>query len=314
MHYDAESSIQQEGVMALVRHVALVSESNNAQMSDLLRVSAALQKQASRDLAPIWEISATVDAFAQLEDVPDGYWPMIIKDNIGYNAAGIHMDKDGQPFALISSAGTIDEWSLTASHEMCEMLVDPSGDRQMTSDSPKDGQGRVSFLVEVCDPSEAADFAYSSNGILVSDFYTPNYFDPVTASGVRYSYTSAITAPRQVLRGGYLSWKDSVSGHWWQETWFDGGEPVFRDIGAADAKAGSIRAFVDRLTGTRTAQAIARGRVSAHGAGLTVAQAQRSLGATAAMWREQISEILGRPDRRRTTKPAAKKRPRGRKR
>jgi hypothetical protein len=295
--------------MALVRHVALVSESNRAKMNDLLRVSAALQKQASRDLAPIWEISATVDAFAKLDDVPDGYWPMIIKDNIGYDAAGIHMDKDGQPFALISAADSVDQWSLTASHEMCEMLVDPSGDRQATSDSPMTGQGRVSFLVEVCDPSEAADYAYSSNGILVSDFYTPNYFDPVTASGVRYSYTGAITAPRQVLRGGYLSWKDSVSGHWWQEVWFDGGQPTFRDIGAADAKAGSIRAFVDRLTSAQTAQAIDRGRINADRAGFTVAQAQRSLSGTAAMWRQQISTILaGSKKRPRIAKPAAKKR------
>lgn len=283
---------------ALVRHVGLVSESKRAQMSDLLRVSAALQKQASRDLAPIWEISATVDAFAKLEDVPDGYWPMIVKDNIGYDAAGIHMDKDGQPFALISAADSLDDWSLTASHEMCEMLVDPSGDRQMTSDSPMSGQGRVSFLVEVCDPSEASDFAYSVNGILVSDFYTPHYFDPVTASGVRYSFTGSISQPRQVLRGGYLSWKDAVSGHWWQETWFDGGQPTYRDIGAADAKAGSIRSFIDRLTAKNTAQEIARGRAHAARAGLTVAQAQHSLGANAAMWREQIRTILGRPSAR----------------
>jgi hypothetical protein len=68
---------------AVVHQVALVSESNRVKLPDLMRVSAALQKQMSRDLAPIWEISATVDTFASLEDVPDGYWPMIIKDNIG---------------------------------------------------------------------------------------------------------------------------------------------------------------------------------------------------------------------------------------
>jgi hypothetical protein len=299
---------------ALVRHVALVSESNRAQMADLLRVSAALQKQASRDLAPIWEISATVDAFEKLEDVPDGYWPMIVKDNIGYDAAGIHMDNDNQPFALISAADSLDEWSLTASHEMCEMLVDPSGDRQITSDSPMSGQGRVSFLVEVCDPCEASDFAYSVNGILVSDFYTPHYFDPVTASGVRYSYSGAITRPRQVLRGGYLSWKDSVSGHWWQETWFDGGQPGFSDIGAADAKAGSIRSFIDRITSEQTAKAIARGRVSATRAGLTVSQAQRSLGANAAMWRQQIRQIMGRPSSRGAAKRTPARGRRGKKR
>jgi hypothetical protein len=296
---------------ALVHQVALVSESNRVRLPDLMRVSAALQKQASRDLEPIWEITATVDAFASLEEVPDGYWPMIVKDNIGTpGAAGVHMDKDGQPFALIASSNTLDGWSLTASHEMCEMLVDPSGDKQATGDSPMPGQERVSFLVEVCDPSEAADFAYSTNGILVSDFYTPHYFDPMSASGVRYSFTGAITQPRQVLRGGYLSWKDSVSGHWWQEIWFEGGQPSFRDIGAADAKAGSIRAFVDRFTSVDTARAIARGRTNADKAGLTASEARASLVANAAMWHDQINAILGRSPRRGPPRTARRQRAR----
>lgn len=295
--------------MSTIRHVALVSESSRAKMNDLLRVSAALQKQATRDLEPLWEISATVDAFAKLEDVPDGYWPMVIKDDIGVNAAGIHMDKDGQPFALISAADSVDEWALTSSHELCEMLVDPSGDKQMTGDSPKPGQGRVSFLVEVCDPSEASDFAYTVNGVLVSDFYTPHYFDPMKAPGVRYSFTGAITEPRQVLRGGYLSWKDAISGDWWQSTWFSGGEPSFRNLGPADARQhGSMRSFIDRKTGELTAKAIARGRITSHCAGLTVAQAQTSLNANADMWRKQIAAIQGRsPGPRGMAKRAARK-------
>ena len=52
---------------ALVHQVALVSKSNRVKLPDLMRVSAALQKQASRDLEPIWEITATVDAFTSLE-------------------------------------------------------------------------------------------------------------------------------------------------------------------------------------------------------------------------------------------------------
>ena len=76
----------------LIRQVALVSESDNVPFSDLGNVSAALQKQTARDLAPIWEIQATVDAFATLEDVPPGYWPIIIRDDIHVRAAGIHED------------------------------------------------------------------------------------------------------------------------------------------------------------------------------------------------------------------------------
>src|SRR5215472_1066650 len=221
---------------ALVRQVALVSQSSQIPAGDVAKVSAALQKQVTRDLAPIWDISATVDSFEKLEDVPPGYWPIIIMDDIQTSgAAGVHEDKDGQPFALVT-AGDLDTWSLTASHETIEMLVDPSGNRIVAGDSPKNDQGRVTFLVEPCDPSEAADFGYSVNGILVSDFYTPRYFDPVAASGVRYSYTGAIKEPHQVLHGGYLSWKDSATDHWWQETFFSGSESSFRDIGPIDQR------------------------------------------------------------------------------
>jgi hypothetical protein len=278
----------------LTHQLALVSESAQAKMGDLLKVSAALQKQATRDVFPIWDISATVDAFEKLEDVPIGYWPMIIMDDIGFpGAAGIHLDRDGQPFALINSAADIDTWSLTTSHETLEMLVDPFGNRVVAGDSPKEGQSRVSFLVEVCDPSEAAEFAYSVNGILVSDFYTPHFFDPVVAPGVRYSFTGAITEPRQVLRGGYLSWEDPVTSHWWQETWFGGSQPAFRDIGPIDQRQGSLRSQIDRLTNVDTAKAIATGRKSAAAAGLTAAVAHYSTTSKAAAWREQIGEILG---------------------
>lgn len=283
---------------SLLRQLALVSQSASATADDLQKVSAALQKQASRDLAPVWEISATVDSFAKLEDVPLGYWPLIVMDNIGVDAAGVHEDKDGQPFALVSASAKLDDWSLTASHEMLEMLVDPFGNRLVASDSPKEGQGRVSILVEVSDPSEAADFAYTVNGILVSDFYTPNYLDPVAASGVRYSYTGAITEPRQVLRGGYLSWLDSSNNHWWQETWFDGDQPAFRDIGPLDQKAGNLRSQIDRLTERARAKAIADGREQASAAGLTSAVVQRATTSKAAMWREQISALYGQASAR----------------
>ena len=279
---------------ALVRQLALVSESNSAGMSDLLRVSAALQKQASRDLAPIWELSATVDAFAKLDDVPDGYWPMIIKDDIGVEAAGVHKDKDGQPFALIASSPDFDNWALNCSHEMLEMLVDPSLDRQVTGDSPMDGQGRVSFLVEVCDPSGAADFGYTVNGILMSDFYTPHFFDPVASAGVRYAFTGSITGPRQVLRGGYLSWKEPATGHLWQQVWFRGAMPTFRDLGSVGPQYASLRCFVDRFTAADTAKALGRGRKRTRAAGLTEAVCRRSSVSNAEMWQQQINEIMGR--------------------
>src|SRR3954468_11611347 len=157
----------------LLRHVALISESAQVKASDLTKVSAALQKQATRDLVQFWNVKATVDAFARLEDVPIGYWPIVIMDDIHESgAAGIHLDRNGQPFALVTGSDRLDVWSLTCSHELIEMLVDPFGNRRVAGDSPKADQGRVQFLVEAFDPSEDAQFAYTVNGVVVSDFYT----------------------------------------------------------------------------------------------------------------------------------------------
>jgi hypothetical protein len=226
-----------------VRQAALVSDVGQVGVGELTRVAAALQKQVTRDFTPIWEIPATVDGFARLEDVPLGYWPVIVVRDV-QDAAGVHLDRDGQPFALVEMGSS---WSLTASHETLEMLADPFGDRFVAGPSPRPGQGRVEFLVEVCDPSEDDRFAYTVNDVLVSDFYTPHFFDPVRGEGIRYSFTGALIQPRQVLPGGYLSWHDPADDHWYQLTHF-GAEPRFRDLGILARAGRSWREIVDSQT------------------------------------------------------------------
>jgi hypothetical protein len=229
----------------LIQEIALVTETSAVSLGALMRASAALQKQSMRDFVPVWEVQGTVDPFEKLEDVPLGYWPVIIRDDIGFpGAAGIHLDKDGQPFALVQHSAN---WALTCSHEILEMLADPFGNRLVAGNSIKPGQGRVEYLVEVCDPSEAEEFGYTVNGILLSDFYTPKYFDPVGADGVRYSFTGSIPGPRQVLKGGYLSWHDPVSDHWFQQTFF-GTKKTFRDLGVFSGEMESLRSEIDRRT------------------------------------------------------------------
>ena len=239
----------------LTRHVALVSEESRITMRELSGVAAALQKQATRDLGPIWQVEATVTSFEQLDDLPLDYWPIIVKDDIGDpNAAGYHEDENGQPFSLVEySRG----WTLTASHEVLEMLVDPFGRRLVAGESPIKSQGRVRFLVEVCDPSEAEQYSYHVNGVRVSDFYTTHFFDPKKNSGVRYSFTEAITAPKQVLPGGYLSWYDSEKRQWWQRTWF-GDKPADDLLSDFKAKNGNLRQALDRYTEAARARVTGR--------------------------------------------------------
>ena len=272
----------------ILRHVAVVSETKRISFAELSRVSAALQKQAIRDLAPVWNIHSTVDAFAKLEDVPVGAWPIIIEENIDTpGAAGVHEDKDGQPFALVTAE---QGWSLTASHELVEMLVDPFGRRLTDGQSPKPGQGRVQFLVEPCDPSEAVEFAYVIDGVTISDFYTPKYFSTNFNPADRYSHTGAITRPRQVLRGGYLSWHDPVTDHWFQETFFEGKKPKFRDLGKLTAAAKSFRRQIYDVTHQAFDARRPQGKLlTALNKAMVAANDPRD--ARASEWRSQISAL-----------------------
>lgn len=271
----------------LLQQVALVSEVQGITARELTKVGAAIQKQAIRDFAPIWGAQATVDPFLNLDDVPIGYWPVIIRDDIKVNALGVHRDKDGQPFALVRFN---EGWPLTTSHETMEMLGDPFGNRLIAGQSKISTQGRVEYLVEVCDPSEASDYAYTVNGIAVSDFYTPNYFDPVKAVGVRYSFTGALTEPRQVLPGGYLSWHDPVSDHWFQENYL-GPQPTFPDLGTFSGTQ-SLRAFIDSKTKTPlTADKPPKKTVDQLTAMTAAAAPEQATNAKAKSLREQIEEL-----------------------
>jgi hypothetical protein len=275
-------------------HVAVVSEVEGHDPRDVARVTAALQRQTIRDFRPIWNLEATVDSFPVLEDVPVGYWPMIVRNDLPFpGAAGIHLDNDGQPFALIKMS---DSWSLTASHELLEMLADPFGNRVVPGESPHPDQGRVEFLVEVCDPSEAEPFGYKVNGILMSDFYTPRFFDPVASQGVRYSFTDSIRAPRTILRGGYISWHEPVTDHWWQQIWFGTAKPGFRDLGVLPTEArSSIRSWIDGNTehpgideGLDPSNEVLQAAVAAG------EETMRSAEAKAQAWRGQIQQIYSR--------------------
>jgi hypothetical protein len=272
-----------------IQQLALVSESKEVDLAQITRVAAALDKQATRDFAPIWGINSSIHAFERLEDVPLGYWPMIVQDDIGFEgAAGIHLDKDGQPYALITSG---EGWSLTASHETLEMLADPFGNRVIAGPSIKPKQGRVSYLVEVSDPSEAAELAYTVNDILVSDFYTPSYFDPMKAAGVRYSFTGAITEPREVLKGGYLSWHEPVSDHWFQATFF-GAKLDFVDLGVIDASQGSLRSQIDKATYVRMRNAMKPGKAALTTVARRISKSDESSGARAKSLHSQIASLV----------------------
>jgi hypothetical protein len=259
----------------LTQHIALVPEAGGVDAAELARVSAALQKQLIRDLFPLWKIAATVSAFPQLEDVPVGYWPLIVTGCELGHQGGVHLDASGQPYAQIRHAP---HWSLAASRACLEMLVNPFEHRSVTAPSLRSDQGPVDFLIEVCAPCEDARHAYAIDDVLVSDFCTPAYFGVKSSEQPRYSFGGAVTGPMQLLPGGHMTWYDPVSGGYWLRShWRE--NPVDTQLGAIDKKGTSVREIVNacaalRASNDRRVPQLPHG-LSEHAARASHLQAQR---------------------------------------
>src|SRR5947209_1143130 len=89
-------------------------------LDELMLVASALQTQMTRDVGPIWGVSAVVSPFSSLDVVPEGYIPFgITQEALPLNRSGFHFTPDGQPMALIEHCG---DWATAASHELIEML------------------------------------------------------------------------------------------------------------------------------------------------------------------------------------------------
>jgi len=224
-----------------VTQVVLVSQSKETDPDYVAQVAAALNRQVIDDFGPIWGVTATVHAFSGLAMMPPDAWLLVVKDDIGQKPgiAGFHLSLQGRPYALIQHSNA---WPLAASHELLEMLVDPSGSQLITKRAPGDSPRKVQYLVEVCDPCQAPQ-DYHVNSIQVSDFITPQYYDPVAAPGVRYSFTGAITVPRTLLPKGYLCYREPETGVMME--WTFGNDP--RPLGTPVAGV-SLRTWVDART------------------------------------------------------------------
>jgi hypothetical protein len=188
-------------------------------------------------------------------NIPAGVWPVFLVKELPPGEGGYHQDQHNQPYSKVITGPGSDEWTIDASHETIEMLVDPYGNRLQNSTSIEisaagemvDGNSQFGSLVEACDPCEADNYGYAIQGVAVSDFITPHFYDPVVSPGTRYSFTGSIKAPRQILPGGYISWVNHETNEWQQLNYVDPGKPPeITDLGPAQTS--SLRVWIDSKT------------------------------------------------------------------
>lgn len=222
------------------RRLYIVNQSTLVTTSETKKMVAAINIQLRDHFSPAWGTQRRVvefhsgDLASVQNEVPVGSWVMAILDNSDQaGALGWHsVDDKNRVYSHIFAEPSIKQGgstalsgpyavSATASHEACETDGDPSCN--LYADS---GRG---FLVayEDCDPVEAD--TYEIDGVAVSNFVYPAWFDPYATDGEQLDYLRKCTQPFSMTKGGY--WVQMPSGKetekfsrtvdWMQEVGFD---------------------------------------------------------------------------------------------
>lgn len=181
----------------------------------------ALQTQVHRDFAPAWGIDADLTFVPKDSKPAPGAWWLVILDNSDQaGTLGYHdLTKQGLPLGKVFAGSDIKlgyQWTVTASHELLEMLADP--DINLTAFVESSDKAGILYAYEVCDACEADEFGYKIDGTLVSDFVYPAWFESFRKKGsTQFDYGKRITKPFQLLKGGYIGVYDVKAGEGWHQ-------------------------------------------------------------------------------------------------
>lgn len=216
--------------------VAIINRSTVMTDAQLQPIVAALQIQLDRDFSPAWGISATLSFVGKSATAPSGVWQLIIQDTTNQQGAlGYHeLTTDGNPIGYVFAKTDIQNnlsVSVTISHELLEMLIDP--DINLTAFIQTTNTAGTLYAYEVCDACEDDSFGYQINGILVSDFVYPAWFESFRRTGsTKFDFQGRITKPFQLLHGGYIGIFVVNKGTGWQQ--------IFAEEAPANASARAI--------------------------------------------------------------------------
>jgi len=203
--------------------VSVLNRSTLIQDSEIQAVMEALQSQVTNDFAPVWGVDAQLSFVPQGEaPKPNTWWLVILDTSDQAGALGYHdLTQDGLPLGKVFVQSNLDagtSWTVTASHELLEMLVDP--DINLTVFVQPSATAGTLYAYEVCDACEADGYGYTIGKTLVSDFVYPAWFESFrTPNSVKFDRQGKISQPFQLLPGGYIGVFDvSYSTGWHQLT------------------------------------------------------------------------------------------------
>ncbi len=159
----------------------------------------AMQTFVDQCVAPVWGTPARL---VKTTAAVKGAWGVVFLDDADQADALAYHDltPDGFPLSKVFVRTTIrngDLVSVSASHELVEMLVDPAINLMTTGPDP-----RAVYAYETADPVEALSFKVE--GIPMTDFVYPSYFEIFRKpKSTQFDYVKRVSRPFQILAGGY---------------------------------------------------------------------------------------------------------------
>ena len=236
--------------MAERAHIALIDVTGGIRFPTLQKAAAALERQIRRDVRKFWDVDADIVAMRHGDELPQdrhglsGLCPTCATAAASISTRAVHLMQKSVPVRTgrCQRATKSLRW-FSIREETC---IARAPAIRLHEGQVKNAPGNFSYLMELCDPCENADFAYEIDGVVVSDFYTPHYFDRDAAPRTRYSFTGGITGPRQVPKGGYLCWHNpAIDKMQMLRNLARDPEPRIHTFGRGAPKRRSVREYVD---------------------------------------------------------------------
>jgi len=196
--------------------IAVINESTAITDMAVQAMIPAFSQQWNTDLKQVWGVDEAAFKFIPHGQQPDSgaWWMLFLDDSDQAKALAYHdLTDEGLPISKVFVKTILadkSQVSVGATHEMCEMAVDP-----WLNSAYQDSQG-VFWAGEICDPVEDDQYGYTIDGVLVTDFVTPNWFGHQHAQ-TQIDLENHANAAFEVLSGGYAQKFDPQQG-WVQIT------------------------------------------------------------------------------------------------
>jgi hypothetical protein len=197
-----------------VTQIAVINESTAIATAAVQKMLPAFEQQWNEDLNSVWGVGTATFKFVPKGQAPASgtWWVVFLDDSNQAGALAYHdLTNEGLPISKVfvkSLQADKASVSVGATHEICEMAVDP------WLNSAYQDSHNVFWAGEVCDPVEDDKYGYLIHDTLVTDFVTPNWFGHQHAKGDIDFKRHANTA-FAVLAGGYAQKFDPAKG--WQQ-------------------------------------------------------------------------------------------------